>query len=225
MTGTTDHPARFSDELLATLRGALLSAVSGTCPMRVLDPFAGTGRIHEMACDAIFTVGVEIEREWAALHERTLYGDATALPFPSGSFDAVATSPAYGNRMADSYDGRDGSKRHTYRISLGRPLHDNNGGGLHWGGAYRELHERAWTEAYRVLRPGGALILNIKDHIRSGQVMPVSAWHVQTLCEFVGFTWTDARAVAAPGQRHGANGHLRLDHEWVHTFIKPGEPT
>lgn len=50
---------------------------------KVLDPFAGTGRIHELPNE---TVGVEIEPEWAALHPDTICGSALELPFDDGSF-------------------------------------------------------------------------------------------------------------------------------------------
>jgi SAM-dependent methyltransferase len=74
-------------------------------PLRVLDPFAGVGRVHQLPVELpLLTVGVELEHEWAAAGG-SLCGDATALPFADESFDAVATSPCYGNRMADSYDG------------------------------------------------------------------------------------------------------------------------
>jgi hypothetical protein len=47
---------------------------------------AGTGVIHELPNE---TIGVEIEPEWASMHPDTIVGDATRLPFPAESFDAV----------------------------------------------------------------------------------------------------------------------------------------
>ena len=52
---------------------------------------------------------------------------------------------------------------------------------MQWGPEYREFHEQAWTEAVRVLRPGGRFVLNIKDHIRKERWWDVAAWHIQTL--------------------------------------------
>lgn len=74
--------------------------------LHVLDPFAGVGGIHDLADDRWNTYGVELEPEWAHQHPRTRVGDATALEWGDDSVDVVATSPCYGNRMADTYDGR-----------------------------------------------------------------------------------------------------------------------
>ncbi len=108
-----DHPAKFSDSIMDTIVDELRTRfVTGL----LLDPFAGVGRVHEIAdragCNAI---GVEIEPEWAATHEHTVCGDSTDLrsvlsPIHVGQFAAVVTSPAYGNRFADQYLGSDDEK-------------------------------------------------------------------------------------------------------------------
>lgn len=168
------HPARYPVGLLPILG----QAVPEDQFPRVLDPFAGTGRIHELPND---TVGIEIEAEWAQLHPDTILGDATDLSFEDASFDAIVTSPTYGNRLADLYDAPDPENRHSYRIDLGRDLSPGSSAGLQWGDAYRQIHEAAWAEAVRVLRPGGRFVLNIKDHIRGGERQHVSGWHITTL--------------------------------------------
>ena len=214
LTGAgTDHPARYPQEVLDVFRDEL-EGVTGP----VLDPFAGTGRIHLLGRDD--TIGVEIEPEWARLHPRTVHGDATDLPFEDASFGAVATSPCYGNRMADRYDGRDGSRRHTYRIALGRPLSDGSAAGLQWGASYRDLHQRAWRETHRVLRPGGIILVNVADHIRRGVRQPVTAFHWEALQQ-TGFEPVRVRHVATRGMRHGRNRELRTDGELVLVLRKP----
>jgi tRNA G10 N-methylase Trm11 len=94
MSDTIEHPAKFSEPILELLR-----QIADVLPGPILDPFAGTGRIHNIGRDD--TTGIEIEAEWAATHERTYLGDATKLPYPNDSFGSIVTSPAYGNRMAD----------------------------------------------------------------------------------------------------------------------------
>lgn len=85
--------------------------------------------------------------EWAARWldgaRRNIVGDALRLPFRDATFDVVATSPTYGNRMADHHEARDDSDRGTYRHRLSRPLHPSNSGAMQWGEEYRSIHEKA----------------------------------------------------------------------------------
>ena len=213
------HPARYSDSILAVMVEMLRGS------RRVLDPFAGTGRIHELAAvlPGCHIVATEIEPEWAAFHPvGAVVGNALHLPFADGTFDAAATSPCYGNRMADHHHARDGSRRLTYRHTLGRPLHPDNAGRLQWGAAYREFHRRAWREAWRVLQSGGRFVLNVKDHVRAGKRQEVTAWHVETLAA-LGFRLVVRREVETPSLRYGANGDLRVECEVVLLFEKGKE--
>lgn len=218
---TVRHPARFSAPLLPVLAAQLRPE-----DRLILDPFAGTGLIHELAEPGRrLTVGVELEPEWAALHPDTICADSLALldqwAATGRRFDAIVTSPTYGNRMADHHNARDTSKRNTYRHALGRPLTPGNSGGLQWGADYQAFHVRAWQLVYNVLRPGGRFVLNVKDHIRQGQQVNVVAWHERTLVEDVGFTYTHFEQVTLPGNGFGQNGQTRVPYEWVLTFDKP----
>jgi tRNA G10 N-methylase Trm11 len=175
------HPARYPN--------ALIPILAGTVPIdefpKVLDPFAGTGRIHQLPNE---TIGVEIEPEWAALHDDTICASALALPFDNDSFDAIITSPTYGNRLADAGYSATPDRRHSYTFDLGRKLNDQNSGGMYWGGRYRTFHETAWAEADRVLRSGGRFVLNIKDHIKLHDRQFVTGWHVTHLMQTYGYS-------------------------------------
>jgi hypothetical protein len=215
------HPARFSEPILAVI-GSLVDDEAKRVgrPIRVLDPFAGVGGCHCLARTdldqeaLIETVGVELEPEWASQHPLTMVGDGTALPFGEAAFDVVATSPTYGNRMADHHIARDGSARITYRHKLGRALTPGNSGAMQWGAEYRFLHVRAWREVARTLTEGGLFILNVSNHIRKGVEMPVVEWHRDTLLalEFT-LEWDVEVRTARMG--FGANGAKRVGCEHV----------
>ena len=219
--GAAKHPAPYTDALLPIMAGLLPKG-----PALILDPFCGTGKVARLQSwlpNAIF-YGYEIEPEWAEQARAAgcivTTGDCRQMHYPNNYITAICTSPTYANRLADHHAARDNSPRHTYRHTLGRPLSPGNSGQLQWGDAYRAFHLEAWTECRRVLQPGGFLVLNVKDHIRKGELQPVTNWHAVTLL-MLGFTCTARVHVPCPGQRHGANGHLRVNYESVLLFRAP----
>jgi tRNA G10 N-methylase Trm11 len=209
----TRHPAKFSPSILRHMKEIVHAEPMR--PLMVLDPFAGTGRIHQLAAPGeIITIGVEIEPEWAALAQGTLVGNALALPFRARTFDCIATSPTYGNRLADSHTARDGSRRHSYTHDIGRRLHDDNSGTLHFGPKYKQFHEQAWAEVYRVAKPGALFVLNVSDFVRKFEVMPVTEWHVDHLI-MTGWSLTRTIKVETPRLKYGANSQARAPHEHI----------
>lgn len=198
-----DHPARFSSQHLAAFT-RLLEAESRRLgrELLVIDPFAGVGTVHRLARPGIVsTVGVELEPEWQSQHPDTLQGDATALTFEDDSFDVLLTSPAYGNRLADHHNAKDDSKRYGYQRSLGRPLSPGNGAGMRWGEEYRDIHRRAWAEAFRVLRLGALALVNVKNYPNpagGGETVFAVEWHRDALAE-AGFVIEDLEEIKSPG--------------------------
>ena len=201
------HPAKYSDVLLPVFKEMLCGCKA------ILDPFAGTGKLRSVFPDCVL---LEIEPEWASI-QGAIVGDATNMPFADCSFDAICTSPTYGNRMADSFIDHQTEKqykRNTYTHQLGRKLSDNNSGAMQWGEKYRALHLKAWAECARVLKPGGLFCLNISNHIRNGKEVFVTEWHIEVLRN-IGFSVLEHRKVKTRRNRMGQNGNIRVQYESV----------
>ena len=137
-----------------------------------------------------------------------------ATPRPAGQGGAVAGDLCTKCNGTGQRDHR----RITYRHRLGRPPTKGSAAGLQWGPAYRRLHIEAWQEALRVIRPGGLFVLNIKDHVRGGNLQRVPEWHVQTL-QALGARLYSAQPIETPGMRFGANRDARAEFELVVTFL------
>lgn len=209
------HPAPYSPSVIEAMTQLVIAEShrldKPVEKLRILDPMAGVGRVHEIPGK---TVGIEIEPEWAEMHPKTRIGDATHLPYPKARFDVIAVSPAYGNRFADHHDAKDGSERRGYTHDLGRQLTPGSSGNLHWGPAYRELHELAWRETTRVLTPDGLFILNVSDFIAKGKRVPVSGWHLCWLMSN-GYHLESAQTVNTRRMRKGQNHAARVDGELI----------
>lgn len=205
------HPAKYSDELLPFFKRELGGF------KHVLDPFAGTGKLRDVRPDAIL---VEIEPEWAKMRG-AIVANARYLPFVNGAFDAICTSPTYGNRLADCLTD-DGTRRYTYNLALGRALRDENTGRLQWGSMYRRFHWAVWQECVRVLKPCGRFVLNIADHIRLGVIQEVSLWHEKALRK-LGFVLTREYKVSTHKLVDGENWQARIPFEYVKVFDLVGD--
>lgn len=222
------HPATYSDAILRYLANG-----SQLPEGRILDPFAGVGKIHRLADADRFTVGVEIEEVWARQHPGNVVADALHLPFHDECFDGCVTSPVYGNRMSDHHRAKDPSLRRSYTHDLqrsvgdaSRQLHPANSGVLYaWQPAYWTFHRAAWQEVHRVLKPGAKFLLNVSDCWRTvkGQrtIIPVVDRHVDFCVLLVGFVLDEIHRIETPRMKYGANGH-RVPHEVVLEMTKAG---
>ena len=212
------HPAKFSEGIVETM-AQLLSDRPGC----VFDPFAGTGDLRRLESLGDWCVHtVEYEPEWAVWDPLTWLGDARILPFESGRFPVIATSPTYGNGLGQRrhYSNAAGKgKRYSYPDFLARDMTPGNTGAVRWGSEYRELHELAWCEQVRILAPGGRLLLNFRDSLKKGVLQPISGWHVKTLCSF-GLTFIGAAAVGTPGMRMGKGNNPLGSGEVIFVFDK-----
>ncbi len=212
------HPATYTNSFIPKFAELLIGCEN------VLDIFGGVGKLA-LIKEHGFTGKVvcnELEREWAETSPHNVdewhIGDAANMEWAkSNSFDAICTSPTYGNRMADHHNAKDGSKRVTYKHFLGRDLNEANTGRMQWGEKYRQKHLEIYKECGRVLKNGGLMIVNVSDHIRKGQVVNVVEWHKQALTNF-GMKLIDEIKIETPRMGFGQNAKSRVQHECILVF-------
>lgn len=166
---------------------------------------------------------------------QSVVGDAADLDYEDGSFHAVITSPDFGNRGSDHHNAKDTHKPCQGRgckgcgglgVSLRRSYtHDlryvtgdmsyqldpaNSGRYRSTDPRYWERQAAYWAEAFRVLKDGGLMVVDVKDGVEAGRVVAVVEPHRQLL-ESVGFAIETLIPLPMPGLRNGANGELRSD--------------
>lgn len=215
------HPATFSKPFIEIFVELLAPYPT------VFDPFAGTGKLAEIKKFG-YTGKVicnEIEPDWASCKlydvDEWRVGDAEYLTWAKdGMFDALCTSPTYGNRMADSHNAKDSSKRITYTHVLGKKLNEANTGKMKWGNSYRNKHVAIYAECIRVLKPEGLFIVNISNHIRKGKVMEVVMWTIETLSS-LGLKLTRNIEIPTKRMKFGRNQNVRVPNENILVFKKP----
>lgn len=212
------HPAVYSDQFLSIFYKYIKDTSS------VFDPFAGTGKIGFLKSIGYNGVIIcnDLEPEYSAINSYNvdiwLHEDAEFVK-PKEVIDAIVTSPTYGNRMADSHNAKDASKRITYTHQLGRKLTEGNTGSMQWGEKYKNKHLACYKNFYDLLRDRGVFVLNISDHIRSGKIIPVSQWHFDTLIS-IGFEHIETLKIPVKRMRYGQNSNLRIETENIMIFIK-----
>lgn len=216
----TRHPAKYTDSFLPVFANLLKGK------KKILDPMAGTGKIGQIkkfGFDGVIYAN-DLEIEWVSQSIAngcdifSLF-DASDLKYEDGEFDGICTSPTYGNRMADKHNAKDSSKRNTYTHVLGRKLSEGNTGGMQWGEEYRLKHIQIYNECKRVLKKDGIMIINVKDHIRKGEIVEVSKFHKETM-EKSGFRLVEAITIPVNGLGFGSNAKARVGHENIFVFQK-----
>lgn len=207
------HPAEFTPAILDTL-----APVIERYGLPVFDPFAGVGLRLGALCDSVGVrfAGVDLE-DWPGADPRVARGDATDPNAYASEPVLLVTSPTYGNGLNDHFRPREGSRRLTYRTSLGRDLHERNTGrhGLRGGhkswGRYWGLHGDAvalWSAL------GLPVVLNVKAFIHRGRVVDLPGQWADLLAGY-GYGVSERLEVPCPGYRFGSNRGARVPTEAV----------
>jgi hypothetical protein len=150
--------------------------------------------------------------------------DCRHLPYESGSLDCVVLDPPYMEGLLRSTQehlagsGTHGSFRAAY--SNGKPT---AAGHPKWHDAVVDLYARAGAEAYRVLRPGGVLIVKCQDEV-SANKQRLTHVEVITGYESLGFYTKDLfvlmRVNRAGVSRLKRQEHARKNHSYFLVFQK-----
>jgi len=142
------HPAVFSDQFLPIIY-ELIKDIKV-----IFDPFAGTGKIaliKGLGFNGLIFCN-DLGKEYKELNNYDvdvwLHEDASVIKFFGA--DCIVTSPTYGNRMADSHNAKDSSKRITYTHQIGRKLTEGNTGKMQWGDKYRTKHIDCYNNFYNI---------------------------------------------------------------------------
>jgi len=211
---TAIHPCPYPKHFLPLFADVLKKEKSKT----VLDIFGGVGTLAKVKQYG-FTGKViinEIESKWSKIAKKVadvvITGDAQNLKLPNKSINAIITSPTYGNDMAVTY-----KRERTYTVCNGKPLKNSNTGQMRWsveGNKYKKIHENAYKEAFRVLTNNGVIVVNVKNHIRNGEVQKVAEWHLDTL-KAIGFTPVSVKKVKVTGIPFGGLNLPKVSHEHI----------
>lgn len=94
-----------------------------------------------------------------------------------------------------------------------------------WGPRYREFHEKAWRACHQVLRPGGLVLLNVKNHVRTvrkvQEVQRVVEFHLNAWL-LMNYTIEECRRIETRGLPDGANADVRTPAELVIALRRAG---
>lgn len=231
------HPARYHPSFVEVFAEVITDHASHLPRWQdiLLDPMAGTGERLKKLADllGVGPLGFDIHsHDWADTKNFVYQGNACALELRDSTVQYIVVSPTYGNGMNDNFRPREMSSRNAYLPRLVKAFghdvevpEDSSINHLFDSDEYRDIHRRAWAEAWRVLEPGGLFVLNTKNcgDRRRGQKVasyPVTAWHRGILME-LGFVELEHRLIPVRGHGHSETAQRASDFESIVAFRKP----
>lgn len=148
--------------------------------------------------------------------------DCRSLPYENSSLDAVVLDPPY---MEGFYRREAGHKAGSGTHSTFREYYSNGDEttGVKWHAAVTDLYFKAGSEAYRVLKDNGVLIVKCQDEVSANR-----QWltHVEIINDYEkkGFYTKDLFVVVrsnTPGvSRLKKQVHARKNHSYFLVFVK-----
>jgi len=149
--------------------------------------------------------------------------DCRNTPYDGSSLDCVVFDPPYMEGFFRSNGQRAGNGSHAAireNYSNGDEVPE---GGKKYHAAVRDLYERGCSEAFRILKPGGILIVKCMDEVSANK-----QWltHVEVInhCEALGFYSKDLFVVIRQNKpsvsRLIKQRHARKNHSYFLIFVK-----
>jgi hypothetical protein len=213
-----NNPAKFTNSILDVITDKLI----GFGGKYILDPFGGSGKIALIKKSIPCYIHCnDIENGWKEDYpvDKWYHQDAQTLDTKGLLYDAIVTSPTYGNRMADHHNAKDASKRITYTHRYGAKLTEGNTGVLHFGNEYKNKHVAIFRHLLTLLKDGSIVMVNVSDFIRKGEVVGVVSWWKDML-EGLGLAFIEEVQIKTPRMRFGANNEKRVEGESLLVFKK-----
>jgi len=153
--------------------------------------------------------------------------DCRNLPYDSGSLDCVVLDPPYMEGLYRKDKGHlAGSGSHAaFRKTYSNG--DETTAGPKWHGAVLDMYYRAGTEAYRVLRPSGVLIVKCQDEV-SANTQRLTHVEIINRYEELGFYAKDLFVMVRQNSpcitRLKKQVHARKNHSYFLVFTKGSPP-
>lgn len=152
--------------------------------------------------------------------------DFRDLPYPDQSLDAVVLDPPYMEGFYRKLAHQAGSGTHAaFRRAYSQGVGNASGKEQpKWHDAVTEVYLDGGQEAFRVLRPGGRLIVKCQDEV-SANLQRLTHVEVITGYESMGFYTKDlfvlVRSNAPAVSRLQKQEHARKNHSYFLVFVRP----
>ena len=151
--------------------------------------------------------------------------DCRKLPYGNDSLDCVVLDPPY---MEGFYRNNDSEKAGAGTHQAFRDHYSNGNeepvsNGAKWHGAVLDMYQQSGSEAYRVLRKKGVLIVKCQDEVSANRQ---HLTHVEIINEYalIGFYCKDLFVVVRPNKpgvsRIKKQNHARKNHSYFLVFEK-----
>ena len=151
--------------------------------------------------------------------------DCRNLPYDDDSLDCVVLDPPY---MEGFYRKNDSEKagagtHQAFRDHYSNGSEEPVSNGAKWHGAVLDMYKQSGTEAYRVLRKKGVLIVKCQDEVSANRQ---HLTHVEVINEYslIGFYCKDLFVVVRPNKpgvsRIKKQNHARKNHSYFLVFEK-----